>query len=191
MTNKKSICVFCGSAEGNDPSFKKEAYHFGNILAENNISLIYGAGGIGLMNAVFRGCKDKGGYVIGATIQRLYDIEKPDISLSEIDEIKIFNKMSERKVFMCKKADAICILPGGLGTLDEFFEILTLKQLNISDLPIILLNTNGFFDPIRMLIDSFIEKGFIKPKFAHLFKLVDKADDILPTLLEDKDFTEK
>ena len=180
MSTIESICVFCGGSDGNDPIFKQEAYRLGQMLARNNTKLIFGAGGTGLMNAVFRGTKDAGGYVVGVTIKSLFDVEKPDISQEELDEFMIFKRMSDRKVYMCKQASAMCILPGGLGTLDEFFEIMTLRQLNISRQPIVLVNINGFFNPVKILIDSFIEKGFIKPKFANLFQLVDTVDEVLP-----------
>lgn len=181
MSQIKSVVVFCGGASGNKAIFEKEAFHMGEILAENNIKLIYGAGGSGLMKAVAEGALSADGYVIGTTIQSLFGIERPDLS-TKISKMEIFQTMYERKVSMTKQADAAVILPGGLGTMDELFELIVLRQLGISYQPIVVLNTDGFYNTLRQWLMEMVGMGFVKPHQLKLVDFVNSAEDVIPAL---------
>ena len=187
MVNLEAVVVFCGSGEGNDPIYMAEAEKMGAILAQNNIKLIYGAGGKGLMGAVAKGALDNNGYVIGATVRTLYEIEQADLIDTAIQKFEVWDKMSNRKVSMTKQTDAICVLPGGLGTLDELFEVLVLRQIQISDKPIIVVNINGFYNPLMTMLRQMSDAGFIKPHQLNLMRFVDPVEDVLPAIREELD----
>ena len=178
----KNICVFCGSKNGTDPAFEKAASELGRLIAENNVRLIFGAGGTGLMGAVATSCKKHGGEVIGMTISHLFDIERPDLMKDTIDEVRVFQKMYERKFAMTSAAEAFCVLPGGIGTIDELMELTVLRQLGLFNKPIILLSINGFFKPLKEAIQFMIDKGFMKPEHLKLITPLDKVEDVLPTI---------
>lgn len=179
MVKIKAITVYCGNSEGRNPLYRQEAEKLGAALAENDIQLIYGAGGTGLMGAVAAGALEKGGKVTGATIRALYTIERPDL-VSPKAFIEVWDKMFERKVSMTKKADAICVLPGGFGTLDEFFEMLVLRQLGIFETPIIVVNINGFFNTLRQFLFEIVGEGFVKPHQLELMTFVNAIEEVLP-----------
>ncbi|MDD3669377.1 MAG: TIGR00730 family Rossman fold protein [Alphaproteobacteria bacterium] len=183
MGKIESIVVYCGGADGDNPIYREEAYKLGRIIAESGIKLIYGAGGRGVMGAVAEGAMDRGGYLIGATIQEFYDVERPDLVESKIQQFEVWDKMSDRKVSMTKQASAICVLPGGYGTFDELFEMLTLKQKHIIRLPIIVVNIDGFFNTARKLISELRQKKFIQPADYHLPIFVPGAADVIPAIL--------
>lgn len=183
MGKIESIVVYCGGADGDNPIYREEAYKLGRIIAQNGIKLIYGAGGRGVMGAIAEGAMDKGGYLIGATIQEFYDVERPDLTESKIQQFEVWDKMSDRKVSMTKQATAICVLPGGYGTLDELFEMLTLRQKRIIRLPIIIVNINGFFNTARKLILELKEKKFIKAEDYNLPVFVENVADVIPAVL--------
>ena len=159
----------------------KDAFRMGELLAENNIKLIYGAGGCGMMKAVAEGALSADGYVIGATIQSLFGIERPDLS-TKISKMEIFQTMYERKVSMTKQADAAVILPGGLGTMDELFELIVLRQLGISHQPIVILNTDGFYNTLRQWLMEMVGMGFVKPHQLKLVDFVNTAEEVIPAL---------
>lgn len=183
MSQIKSIVVFCGGSSGNNENFTKDAFKVGQLLANSNIKLIYGAGGQGMMKAVADGAIQEGGYVIGATLQSLFGTERPDLT-TKITKMEIFQNMYERKVSMTKQADAVVILPGGLGTMDELFELFVLKQLGISHQPIVILNTEGFYNTLHQWILEMIGMGFAKPHQLNLVRFVNNVDDILPAIRE-------
>ena len=178
----KSICVFCGGKTGNDPAFEKAATDLGRLIAENGVRLIFGAGGTGLMGAVATSCKQHGGEVIGMTISHLFKIERPDLMQDAMDEIRVFQKMYERKFAMTSAAEAFCVLPGGLGTIDELMELTVLRQLGLFNKPIILLSINGFFKPLKEAIQYMIDEGFMKPEHLNLITPLNKVEDVLPTI---------
>ncbi len=190
MVKLEAVVVFCGSGEGNDPIYMAQAEKMGAILAQNNIKLIYGAGGKGLMGAVAKGALDNDGYVIGATVRTLYEIEQADLVDTAIQKFEVWDKMSNRKVSMTKQTDAICVLPGGLGTLDELFEVLVLRQIQISDKPIVVVNLNGFYNPLITMLKQMSEAGFIKPHQLNLMRFVDTVDDVLPAIREELEFVD-
>lgn len=179
MYKIKSLGVFCGSAEGKNPRYIKDALQLGKILAENNIRLIYGAGHVGMMGAVAKGALSAGGTVVGIINTLLQDREQQIFKLSEL---KIFPSLHIRKDAMLESSDAFCVLPGGIGTLDEIFEVMTLKQLGEHHKPIILYNAEGFWEPLRKTINSLIDAGYIRPEHAQLLTYIDNIEDILPTI---------
>lgn len=182
MVKLEAVVVFCGSNEGTDPVYMKQAYRMGELLAQNKIKLIYGAGAKGLMGAVAKGALDNDGYVIGATIRSLYEIEKSDVVETAIQKFEVWDKMSNRKVSMTKQTDAICVLPGGLGTLDELFEVAVLRQIQISNKPIVVVNINGFYDGLRKVLKEMADAGFIRSHQLDLITFVDSVEEVLPVM---------
>ncbi len=180
--NLKKICVFCGGKTGNSPDYKQAAEELGKQIALNNIELIFGAGGTGLMGAVATSCKENGGHVVGMTISHLFNIERPDLMKDTIDEIQVYQKMFARKFAMTSAAEAFCVLPGGIGTVDELVELMVLKQLGLFEKPIVVLNINGFFNPFKDIVQHMIDEGFMKPEHLNLVTTVDSVQEVLPTI---------
>lgn len=182
MSTLNSVAVFCGGSPGRKAVYMQEAHRLGEILARNDIKLIYGAGATGLMGAVADGAFSENGYVIGATIRELYNIEKPEAVAERANKFEVWDLMAERKVSMVDQSDAICILPGGFGTMDEMFEVLTLRQLNIIKAPIIVVNINGFYNTLEQFIYEMIGEGFVKPYQLKLLSFVHSVDEVLPEI---------
>ncbi|MDD3877042.1 MAG: TIGR00730 family Rossman fold protein [Bacteroidales bacterium] len=172
----KSICVFCGSATGNNPEFHKAAYGLGKLLAENNISLIYGGAKVGMMGMVADGALENNGRVIG--VLPVFFKEK-EIAHDKIDEMILVDSMHERKQIMLHKADAFVALPGGFGTLDEISEILTLAQLGKYQKPLGFLNSCNYFDSFFNFVDVMHQYEFIGNAHKGLFISSDTPLDLL------------
>jgi len=153
----RSVCVFCGSRDGGRPAYGAAAEEMGTAMAQAGLRLVYGAGDVGLMGRVARSCQAAGGDTFGVIPVHLFDREvgKRDLSTFVITE-----NMHERKKVMFMNSDAIVMLPGGAGSLDEFFEVLTWRQLGLHQKPILLLNIEGFWDPLLGLMDHYIGEGF-------------------------------
>ena len=177
----QSVSVFCGSRSGNNPIFASAAFHLGTLLAKEKIKLIYGAGNIGLMGVIADACLAANGHVIGVIPTKL--VEK-EVAHKGLSELFVVDSMHERKALMASKSEAFIALPGGFGTCDELFEILTWAQLGIHHNPIGILNTAGFFDPLLAWIDQMIEQGFVKPKFRQLLLVATKPDELLELILQ-------
>ena len=174
-----SICVFCGSRYGAEPRFRTAATHFGELAGAAGARLIYGGGHVGLMGAVADAAMAAGGQVVGLIPSRLLELE---VGHRAITELVVTADMCERKQQMISRADAFVVLPGGLGTLDELLEVVTLRQLGYHDKPIVLLNLAGYWDPLLALVERVIEQKFAAPRVRGLFQVVDAVEDILPTL---------
>ena len=153
----KSVCVYCGSRAGVDPAYVKGADQAGAMLAANGWRLVYGAGDVGLMGRVATANQSAGGATFGVIPVHLLDAE---VGKRDLDTFIITETMHERKKVMLMNADAVVMLPGGLGSLEEFFEALTWHQLGLHAKPIFLLNTNGFWNPLRALMDHVVAQGF-------------------------------
>ena len=177
----QSVSVFCGSRSGNNPIFASAAFHLGTLLAKEKIKLIYGAGNIGLMGVIADACLAANGHVIGVIPTKL--VEK-EVAHKGLSELFVVDSMHERKALMASKSEAFIALPGGFGTCDELFEILTWAQLGIHHNPIGILNTEGFFDPLLAWIDQMIEQGFVKPKFRQLLLVATKPEELLELILQ-------
>jgi uncharacterized protein (TIGR00730 family) len=155
----KNIVVYCGSSTGTNEIYAKTAEKVGQYLAKNKMKLVYGAGSVGLMGIAADTTLACEGEVIGVIPQFLMDLEVGHKSLTEMH---ITETMHERKMKMCQIADAIIALPGGYGTLDELFEMLTWSQLGLHEMPIGLLNVNGFYDPLLQMVQNMVDEGFLK-----------------------------
>lgn len=179
------ICVFCASSETIDKSYLQTGERFGEMLAEKGHTLVFGAGKYGIMGAVARGIRSKGGKAIGV-IPTFF--EDADVTFSDC-ELIYTESMRERKFIMEEKSDAFIILPGGIGTFEEFFEVLTLKQLRRHSKPIIIFNENGYYDPLINLIDSAISQNFMADKFRGLYFITDNADKVFEYIEDYKPFS--
>ena len=153
------IVVFCGSSVGYSPIYKEAANQLGVEFANQNITMVYGGGKIGLMGIIADQIMELKGKVIGV-IPKL--LEKEEVVHNEVSEIIVTKTMSDRKVVMSKLVDGYITLPGGFGTLDELFEALTLNQLHIEEKPVGLLNINGYFDATLLQLDKMVSEGFLK-----------------------------
>jgi uncharacterized protein (TIGR00730 family) len=157
----RNIAVFCASASGNNPTYKSAAEDLGRALATHNIGLIYGGAKVGLMQAVADAALTANGRVIGVIPQVLVDIE---VAHRGLTELHITETMHTRKALMAERADAFIALPGGFGTFEELFEVLAWHTLKIHAKPIILLNINGFYDPLLAFLDHCVAEGMLKLK---------------------------
>ncbi len=161
----RSVCVFCGSASGGNPVFAETARALGTELARRGLALVYGGGRIGLMGEVAIAAKAAGGTVVGVIPERL---AAKEIAYDDASELIVVNTMHTRKAIMADRADAFIALPGGFGTLEELFEILTWAQLGIHAKPVGLLDVAGFYTPLLAWLDQIVSAGFLKPKHRDL-----------------------
>ena len=190
MKNINNICVFCGSSNGTDQEILKKAELLGKRLAEEKITLVYGGSKLGVMGKVAAGTLDAGGKAIGVIPQFLKSKEVVHTGLSELITTK---NMHERKMIMQERSDGFITLPGGFGTLEELFEIITWAQLGLHNKPIGLLNINGFYDDLICLLATMVEKGFLKPDNFELLLVEENVDRLLEKLryYVPEDFTKK
>lgn len=171
----KSVEVFCGSSAGQNPDYSKAAYKLGKYLAENSIELVYGGAKIGIMGAVAQGALDHGGRVVGVLPEFL---KTKEIAHPQLTEIIATNSMHERKMIMHELTDAVLTLPGGFGTLDELFEMLTWSQLGLHQKPIGLYNINSYFDSLLAFIKKMNDEGFLNKENKELILAHDNLKDL-------------
>jgi len=157
----KRLCVFCGSSHGANPAYADAARNLGGELARRGIGLVYGGGNVGLMGVIADGVLAAGGEVIGVIPEALMAKE---LGHKGIQDLRVVKTMHERKAMMAELSDGFIALPGGIGTFEEFFEIVTWAQLGFHSKPCALLNVNGFYDPLLHLLDHAIAERFVKPK---------------------------
>jgi len=181
MSEIKAICVYCASGPGKNPIFVEAAKAFGRVLAEHKIRLVYGGGSVGLMGAVAESVLDHGGSVTGVIPQFLVNREH---MLARVQDRVITRDMHERKREMFERADAFVALPGGIGTLEELVEQMTWAQLGRHKKPILILNTEKFWDPLCALLDHMERLAFIRPGMSVNYTVVDTVEEILPKLTE-------
>lgn len=174
-----SICVYCGSSFGTDPAHEAAATRLGQMLAENDIRLIYGGGSVGLMGTVARATLDSGGSVTGIIPHFLQERE---VMLSSLEDLVVTADMHERKQLMFQKADGFIALPGGIGTLEEAVEMMTWAQLGQHRKPIVLANINGFWSPLLELLDHMRSQGFIRPDTEVPYLVARRIEDAIPML---------
>ena len=172
----KSIAVFCGSAAGNNPIYTQLAAELGRTFARRGITLVYGAGNVGLMGVMADAALESGGRVVGAIPNFIKDMEVCHTGLTELITVE---SMHERKRIMADKADGFISLPGGFGTMDELFEILTWKQLQLHRNPVGLLNWNGYYDHLIAHIGRMVEEGFLKAVNRQLLIVSPDLDTLL------------
>jgi len=174
-----AVCVFCGSSFGDDPAFRDAAEAIGSGIARMGYSLVFGGGGLGLMGVVARAALDGGSEIQGIMPGFLQALE-PGVSPQE--KLIVTPHLQERKNLMLQMSDAFLILPGGLGTFDEFFEVATEAQLGVHAKPIIVVNVSGYFDGLDALLHATVKKGFAKEKILKLYYLADGAEAALEIL---------
>lgn len=172
----KNITVFCGSSFGTDEIFKEQAELLGKTLAKQNIGLVYGGANVGLMGAVADGALSENGTVIGVLPNFL---RSKEIAHQGLTELFLVESMHERKTKMNDLCDGVIALPGGFGTLEELFEMLTWAQLGLHKKPIAILNTNGFYDALIELLKGMVEKGLLKDVNAEMLLVSDNIDNLL------------
>ncbi len=160
-----SICVFCGSSPGNDPAYTETARHLGRTLAERDITLVYGGGHVGLMGVVADAALEIGGEVVGVMPKALVDRE---IGHTGLTKLHVVQSMHERKALMSKLSEGFVALPGGNGTLEEFFEVLTWAQLGEHGKPCGLLNVAGYYEPLLRVFDQMVDRAFLKEEHRKL-----------------------
>lgn len=180
----RSICVYCGSQPGRDPSHMEAGRQLGKSIAEHGMRLVYGGGTRGIMGAVSSGVLSHGGKVIGIIPEFLMDKEASKHSLGALTELVVTTDMHERKHRMFEESDAFVTLPGGIGTLEEIVEIMTWGQLGRHRKPMVFANINGFWDPMLELLKHMTESGFIHT--SHLVKplVIDRIEDIIPAIMK-------
>ena len=175
----QNICVFCGASELIDNKYKELAAQFGEAIGKAGRHLIYGGGGSGLMGIVSRAAKSSGARVTGVFPKI---IEKVELLSSEVDELILVDNLFIRKERMLKESDAFVILPGGFGTLDELFEVITLKNLNISEVknkPVFILNQDNFWASLEDLFEKVIQEKFASPSIRSNYQFIDNIEQLI------------
>ena len=159
----KKICIFCGSSMGFDPIYREKAVELGNVLADNGCELLFGGGSVGLMKVVADVMLQRHCVVTGTITQHLLDMH---VGYPGIDKLIVVDTMAERKKILEDMADGFIALPGGIGTMDEFFEAYVLSQLRVFDKPVALYNVNGYYDGIVQFIQHIAHEGFMRQEHA-------------------------
>src|SRR5436190_2161132 len=181
MQHVTRLCVYCGSAAGLDPRYQDAARELGGALAKAGIGLIFGGGRVGLMGVLADAVLAGGGRVVGIIPRRLRDAE---LAHPGAGELVIVGSMHERKRQMAERADAFAILPGGIGTLDETFEILTWRQLGLHDKPIFLVDVAGYWQPLIALLDHIVSRGFASALVPQILEIVPSVPALMTLLAE-------
>ncbi|PWJ15850.1 TIGR00730 family Rossman fold protein [Jannaschia seohaensis] len=175
----KSICVYCGSRDGARPAYAEAAQELGRGIAERDWRLVYGAGDVGLMGRVARAVQEAGGETFGVIPVHLLQLE---VGKRDLTRFVVTETMHERKKVMLMNADAVVVLPGGAGTLDEFFEVLTWRQLGLHAQPIVVLNVDGYWDRLSGLLDAIVDQGFADRSLLDFVKTAPDAGAALDLL---------
>ena len=179
MASVKRLCVYCGSSSQVDAVYREAARALGALIAAAGIELVYGGGRVGLMGIVADAVLQGSGRVTGIIPAHLHDAE---IGHHGVSELIVVGNMHERKRLMFERSDAFVVLPGGLGTLDETFEIVTWKQLGLHDKPIVIVDVEGYWQKLLALIDQIVDEGFADPRVLGHFQTVERVEDVLPAL---------
>lgn len=172
----KAVCVFCGSSPGNDPAYTRAARLLSHTLAERSLTLVYGGGHVGLMGVVADAALEAGGEVIGVMPKALVDRE---IGHTGLTKLHVVHSMHERKALMSELSEGFIALPGGNGTLEEFFEVLTWAQLGEHDKPCGLLNVAAYYDPLLKVFDQMVARSFLKEVHRKLVLVEEEPSTLL------------
>ena len=175
----QSICVYCGSSDKSDSVYLQAAQHTGQVIANNDLRLIYGGGSTGMMGALANGVLEAGGKVTGVITEQF---NTPQLAHAGLTDMVVLKDMHERKARMVALADGFIALPGGFGTLDELFEVLTWAQIGLHTKPVGLLNVEGYFDRLLEFLDNVQTKGFVYAEHRKLYTTADSPQDLLTTL---------
>ena len=176
MTASRALCVYCGSSVGAKPQIQDAARRLGRLMAESRIRLVYGGGRVGLMGVIADAVLDGGGEVVGIIPEFL---DTREVGHRGVTELHIVDSMHARKSLMIELSDAFAVLPGGFGTLDETFEVLTWRQLRLHDKPIMLVDLDGYWNPFLGLVDHLIAQGFVHPSCRDLFTVVTSVEEVV------------
>ena len=171
MKKNYYACVYGGANEKISDKYKNKVKELGKIIVKNGFSLVYGAGASGCMGAVADGIREENGFILGVSPTFISEFE----DIFDCDNRIMVDTMSERKIIMEKYADIFIIVPGGIGTMDEFFQVLTLKYLRRINIPIIVINIDGFYDSLLNLIDDLVNQGAV---VKDIYSMFDVADDV-------------
>ncbi len=181
MVALSSLCVYTGASGRVDGVHRDAAARLGKLAAERGVRLVFGGGRVGLMGVLADATLAAGGTIVGVIPKH---IEEREIAHQHVTNLVVVDSMHERKLKMFQLADAFAVLPGGLGTLDETLEIITWRQLGLHDKPIVLVDNDGYWAPLRRLVDHLIATGFAEPDALRLFTVVDRVDDIFDAVAE-------
>jgi uncharacterized protein (TIGR00730 family) len=176
VTKLTAVCVFCGSSPGRDPAFAEAAAGLGRTIARRGLTLVYGGAQVGLMGVLAGAAMDEGGEVHGVITRAL---ETQEIAHRGLTHLDVVDTMHERKAAMADRADGFVMLPGGLGTFDEFFEAVTWTQLGVHDKPCGVLDVDGYFDPLEALLDAAAGQGFVRAEHRGLVMVDDDPGALL------------
>jgi uncharacterized protein (TIGR00730 family) len=182
MKNIRRLCVYCGSSGAVEAQFREAASELGARLAAAGIELVYGGGRVGLMGLLADAALAASGKVTGIIPTRLLQAEVAHLGVTEL---VVVDSMHDRKRLMAEKADAFAVLPGGIGTLDELFEIVSWKQLELHDKPILLVDIGGYWAPLRALLDHIVVNGFARPQTRRLLHVVPSVSALMAALSEE------
>jgi uncharacterized protein (TIGR00730 family) len=174
-----NVAVFCASADGADPVYRAAAVELGRALAKRRIGIVYGGAKVGLMRAVAEAALAHGGHVVGVIPNVLVDLE---VAHQGLTELHVTETMHTRKALIGERSDAFIALPGGFGTLEELFEVLTWQTLKIHSKPVLLLNTNGFYDQLLAFLDYCVEQGMLGRQKREIVLVADTVDEVLKIL---------
>ncbi|HZH27173.1 MAG TPA: TIGR00730 family Rossman fold protein [Azospirillaceae bacterium] len=176
MSSIRSVCVYCGSSSRVSDTYKEAAHDLGTLLGRAGLQVVYGGGRVGLMGIVADAALAQGTQVVGIIPEHIQVLEVEHTGLSELH---VVDSMHTRKRMMVERSDAFVILPGGLGTLDEMFEILTWKQLHLHDKPVVVVDVGGYWRPLVDMVRHIISEGFARPGHLDLFHVVSGPDEVL------------
>jgi uncharacterized protein (TIGR00730 family) len=179
MTDINSLCVYCGSSDLGPPAHRLAAAKLGKVLAAEGVELVYGGGRVGLMGVIADAALSSGGRVTGIIPDHLI---RAEVGHGNVSELIVVDSMHVRKQTMFQRSDAFAILPGGPGTLDEAFEILTWRLLRLHDKPVVICNLDGYWSKLLDLIDMFVEAKYARPECRELYMVVNGVEDILPAI---------
>ena len=179
MPLPSSLCVYCGSRFGTDPAYREMATGLGELIARKGITLVYGGGGVGLMGLTANAALKSGGKVVGIIPTFLL---KREAGHPDLTETVVVETMHERKLEMFDRSDAFIILPGGIGTLEEFFEVLSWRTLGLHTKPIVIIDQGGYWQPLEALLKSIVDGGFADRGHLDHVVFVKSVADVLPAL---------
>jgi uncharacterized protein (TIGR00730 family) len=180
MQQIKSVCVYCGSSTASDPKFDAPARELGQALAKAGIKVVYGGGSPGLMGKVADAAMEAGGHVVGIIPDHILRLE---VKHSNLSEMHVVPSMHVRKQMMTERADAFVVLPGGIGTLDETFEIITWKYLGLHDKPVLIANIDNYWAPFQGMMDHMKQYGFVRDAHCSTYVMVDTIEEVMNMLL--------
>jgi uncharacterized protein (TIGR00730 family) len=179
MSEIRTVCVYCASSDHCRPIFLESAYTFGNILAKESIDIVYGGGSTGLMGRLADGAIAGNGHVRGIIPQFMQNLDWGHKGISILEEVE---DMHTRKFLMIRKSDGIVALPGGCGTLEELLEAITWKRLGLAHQPIVIVNIDGFYDPLIAMLQSTVDEQFMRPEHLNMWHVVNTVEEVLPML---------